>query len=766
VALVVCCGIATFVTMLCVYHSLMIARDGYYAAYRFADVFVRLKRAPGSLAAELREIPGVALVDTRVLEDVVLTVPGLDEPATGRLISLPAAAAPMLNALALTHGRLPAGTRPAEVVASEAFAEANHLAVGNRLGAILNGRWTELNIVGTALSPEYVYEVSPSMIFPDNRRFGVLWMSHDVLATAFNMKNAFNDVAVSLAHGASARDVADRLNVLLAPYGGLNAYDRSEQASNRFLTDELGEIRVNATYLPAIFLAVSAFLVYTLLSRLVSIQRGQIALLKAFGYANTRIGAHFLEFAMLVVGTGLVLGVAASLYLGRMLIDIYRAYFHFPALRFQLSPLVVSWAVICAASAALLGSMAAVSRAVRLPPAEGMRPEAPKTYRAGLLESTGLMRMLGMTGRAIGRNIARRPWRAALSITGIVTAVATVVVGRFTFDAVNHLMRVQFDFVERQDATVTLNEARSSSALLELQRLPGVLQAEAFRAVPVRLQLGHHLKQSVILGLSRDADLRQIIDARRHRVDLPPAGLVLTRKLGEILRAHPGDTLDIEQLDGRRLRFSEPIAKLSDEPLGVSAYMDARALARTLQEANEISGVFMQVDRSREPALYRELRRTPVVSSVALRSAMLTTARETMDRSFIIMTIVMTVFAAILVVGVVYNSARISLSERGSELASLRVLGFRNSEVTALLLGEQALLTVIALPLGCALGATICRLLAPLFDRELFRLPFVFSARTFAFAALVTLGAAVFSCGLIIARIRTLDLVAVLKSRE
>jgi putative ABC transport system permease protein len=558
----------------------------------------------------------------------------------------------------------------------------------------------------------------------------------------------------------------DRLNAILAPYGGLNAYDRSEQSSNRFLTDELGEIRANATYLPAIFLGVSAFLVYTLLSRLVSIQRGQIALLKAFGYSNARVGAHFLEFALLVVGIGLVIGVAASLYLGSMLIGIYRTYFHFPALRFQLSPLVVSWAVMIAAGAAVLGSMAAVSRAVRLPPAEAMRPEAPKTYRAGLLESIGIMGWLGVTGRAIGRNIARRPWRAVLSVTGIVTAVATVIVGRFTFDAVNHLTSVHFNSAEREDVTVTLNEVRSYSALLELQRLPGVLQAEPFRAVPVRLRFGHRTRQSVLLGLPRNADLRQIIDARRRRVDLPPAGLVLTRKLGELLHAHAGDDLTVDQLDGRRLRFAEPIVKLSDEPLGVSAYMAADALSRTLREDSDISGVLLQVDRSREQALYRALRRMPTVSSVALRGATLATVRETMDRSFIVMTIVMTVFAAILVVGVVYSSASISLSERGTELASLRVLGFRNGEVTALLLGEQALLTATAIPLGCGLGAGICRLLVPVFDRELFRLPFVLSAHTFAFAALVTVSAAVFSSGLVIARIRTLDLVAVLKSRE
>jgi putative ABC transport system permease protein len=749
-----------------VYHSLILARTNFYAAYRLGDVFVHLKRAPESVSAQLRQIAGVIAVNTRVLEDVTLSVPDLAEPATGRLISLPTSGAAALNGLAIAQGRLPSLERPDEVIASATFAAANSLAVGSRIGAILNARWKDLTIVGLALSPEYVYEVSPSMIFPDNRRFGVLWMNHDALSAAFNMKNAFNDAALRLAHGASEKDCIDRVNKLVAPYGGMIAYGRAEQVSNRFLSDELGEIRINATYLPAIFLGVSAFLVYTLLSRLISIQRAQIALLKAFGYSNPRIGVHFIEFALLIVAVGLTLGLALGIYLGKMLIGVYRMYFHFPVLQFQLPFVVVASAVVIATMSAALGSVIAVHRAVALPPAEAIRPEAPRSYRAGLLESMGLLSYLGTNARVILRNIARRPWRAALSVSGIAAAVATVVVGRFTFDAANHLMSVHFDSSQREDVTVNLTEARSPAALLELRRLPGVLRAEPFRSVSITLRVGFHEKQTTLLGLPATADLRQLIDVQRRRIDLPPDGLVLTRKLALMVGARTGDIATIDQLDGRRLTFTEPIIKLSDEPLGISSYMSAPALSHVLHEDNEISGAVLQIDRSREQELYRTIKRTPGVAAVALRAAMLSTVRETMNRSFILMTIVLTVFACVLVVGVVYNSARISLSERGNELASLRVLGFSNTEVTTLLLGEQAVLMLSAVPLGCALGASVARLLIPVFDRELFRLPFVLTPRTFAFAVLVTLSSALFSATLIISRIRTLDLIAVLKSRE
>jgi putative ABC transport system permease protein len=353
-----------------------------------------------------------------------------------------------------------------------------------------------------------------------------------------------------------------------------------------------------------------------------------------------------------------------------------------------------------------------------------------------------------------------------MSIMAIAAAVATVVLGRFTFDAVSYLIAVHFDSAQREDVRVILREANTDAAVYEIGRVPGVLRAEPFRSTPVWLRFQHHRKRTVIQGVSADMDLRQLVDQERRRIDAPPDGLVLTRKLAEMLGASPGDVVTVEQLEGQRKTFRSLVVSLSEEPLGISAYMDSSALARALGEEGEVSAVLLQVDRSKEQALYDTLKRIPGVGAVASRSAMLQSIHDVMNRSFIMMTIVMTAFAAVLVVGVVYNSARIALSERGNELASLRVLGFSKSEVTALLLGEQSILTLLAVPAGFALGAAACRLLVPVFDRELFRLPFVLSVNTFAFAALVTLASAAISAGIVAGRIARLDLIAVLKSRE
>lgn len=767
-AMLVACGVGVFTTMRGTYRSLVQARRAYYAETRFADVFAHLRRAPLPLSARLRRLPGVAAVQARVVEDVTLTVPGLAEPATGRLISLPtpSGADGGLDRLYLTAGRVPAAHSDREVLVSQTFADANALALGAHIGAVLNGRWKTLTVVGFVLSPEYIYEIGPGMIFPDARRFGVIWMNAEALSTAFQMKGAFNDLAISTVRGASEPQVIEGVDRLLAPYGGLSAYGRAEQPSNRFLDDELGEIEVNATYIPAVFLAVAAFLVYTLLARLISMQRSQIGLLRSFGFPGWRIGAHYLEFALLIVGAGLILGVATGAYFGVALIGVYRQYFHFPALAYRMDPGVLVGAALVGVAAAIVGSLGAVARSARLAPAEAMRPAPPRSFHAGALEFLRLARRLDPISKSLLRNLSRRPWRATLSIAGIAMALATVIVGRFIFDAVNQLMATHFGAAERQDVTVVFQEPRSPRALGSLRALPGVLGVEPFRIMPARLRAGHRSKRLSIMAVPAAGRLYRLVDARGRPIEVPPEGVVLTRKLAQILGVRAGDRVSIEQLDGRRRHFSARIVRLSDEPLGISAYMNGAALAAVLGEDATLSGARLRIDTRFAAQLYAELKRTPAVASVSIRSATVATIRQIMDRSFIIMTTVMTGFGIVLVIGVVYNSARIALSERGTELASLRVLGFTRAEVTQLLVGEQAVLVLAAIPVGFALGALICRLLVPAFDRELFRLPFMLSRSMFGFAALITLGAAALAAALVATRIARLDLIAVLKSRE
>ncbi len=766
IAVVVACGVATVVTTRTSYSSLLASRAAYYGDYRFADVFAHVTRAPEALRARLAAIGGVAEVDTRIVTEVTLDVPGLAEPATGRLVSIPERRRPILNDLHLRRGRWPEPGRRDEVMVSEAFAEANGLAVGGTIGAVINGRWDRLRIVGVALSPEYVYEIGAGGLFPDNRRFGVLWMSRDALGPAFDMMGAFNDVSLTLTPGAVEADVITRVDRLLARYGGLGAYGRSDQVSARFLNDEIAQNRVSGTVIPAIFLGIAAFLLNIVLARLVSTEREQIGVLKAFGYSDRSVGWHYLKLALVALFIGAVAGIALGLWFAGLTNANYAEFYRFPTFVFRLDWTAVGLALLVTLGAAVLGAAGAVRRVVALPPATAMLPEPPARFRRGLLERLGLDRLLAAPGRIIARNLERRPVKAALSALGIGFAVAILMVGRFFIDAMLYMADVQFRHVQRENLSVVFNAPRPPAVRIELERLPGVLRAEGYRSVAVRLLAGHHSRRTALLGLDPAGELRRLIGRDLRPVALPAEGVVLTAKLGQILRVAPGDTITVEVLEGARPVRRVAVAGFVDELLGLSAYMDRGTLNRLLWEGGTLSGAFLRVDPLAAPALYGKLKRLPGVAGVASRDAALASFEATLATSIGLVTTILIGFAGALAVAMVYNAARIALSERARELASLRVLGFTRGEISLMLLGEQGILTLAGIAAGFAMGYGFCSVLSGLYQWELFRIPLIVSRQTYAFAAVVIVGAAAASGLLIRRRLDRLDLVAVLKTRE
>ncbi|HQR32911.1 MAG TPA: FtsX-like permease family protein [Blastocatellia bacterium] len=767
VALVVACGIAAFVAMRSTYHSLLDSQAAYYRQYRFADVFAQVKRAPETLSHRIAAIPGIASAQTRIVANVTLDVPGVAEPARGRIVSIPEKRMPMLNDLHIVNGRYIEPGKRDEVMISGAFSAANNLNPGDTLTAIINGRWQRLRIVGVTLSPEYVYEIGGGEMFPDSRRFGVLWMSRDALGPAFNMEGAFNDVAVSLAPGAVESDIIEKLDALLDNYGGLGAYGREDQTSNHFITNEIAELKVTSTFVPGVFLGVTAFLLHLVLSRLVATQREQIAVLKAFGYSNFAIGWHYLKLAYAALIGGVALGLAAGWWFGYSITSLYTEFFRFPVLRYEAGTNVVLTAVLISLVSATAGALAAVWRAVKLPPAEAMRPEPPARFRAGFIERFGLAGFLSPATRIIVRNLARRPVKALLTTFGISLAVALLVTGFFLYDdAIARVVDVMFRSVYREDVSVVFNEPRPAGVRYEVGHLPGVTRVEAHRFVPARLRFGHRWRRLALTGLERGAELWRVVDMDYRVTNLPSEGVLLTKKLAESLGVKPGDVLTVEVLEGERLVRHVPVAGTVDDLIGMSAYMDLAALNRLMREGQTISGLHLMVDEASLPALYANLKKTPAVRSVIIPGALLENFNQTLARTMGTSTAILIFFACVIAFGVVYNGARIALSERGRELASLRVLGFTQREVGVMLLGEQALLTLLAIPIGWVFGYLLSWLITWAIDTELMRLPLVISGQTLIRASLIVVLAAMLSALLVVRRLRRLDLIEVLKTRE
>jgi putative ABC transport system permease protein len=769
IALVVASGIGGFVTTLSAVDSLTAARDSFYAEGRFADVFASVKRAPNSLAHTLRAIPGVADVQTTTEAIVRVEIPGVADPIIGQLIGVDRRAPHRMNLVSIGTGQqldpgAPGrGDGAIDALVSEGFAQARGLVPGSTLEVLMNGRQRRLRIVGTALSPEFIFAGLWGM--PDLRGFGIFWVDREVLDAAYDMKGAFNRVAVKLAPGAAERAVIDALSARLANYGGREAYGRADQTSHQMLDNEIKEQRVLGTVLPAIFLGVAAFLLNVVVSRLVATQREQIAALKALGYPNLAIGTHYLKLVLLIVALGLALGLLLGDRLGAMFTALYAEFFHFPRFDHRIAPwLWVTSAGITVATA-VAGTLNAIVATVRLAPAEAMRPPAPGRYRRTLLERLGIER-LGMALRMILRNMERRPWRTGLSIFGVAAAVAITVMGNFFRDAIDVIVDTQFNLSLRGDVTVWTVEPVDDAMRLELARLPGVTRVESLRMVPVNLIAGHRRERSLIRGYPGRPELYRVIDVDGRQTLLAGRGLLLTDRLADKLGVGPGDKVFAEVLQGRPRTLALTVAGTVSEMMGLNAYLDREALNRLMDEGDLSSGFVLAVDRQREADVLDLTKGLPRIAGAFSKATMLRNMEEISARNVRIMSTVLTSFAALIAIGVVYNSARIALAERGWELASLRVLGFTRAEVSALLLGELALVIAIALPLGMVLGWGLIHLISELLKSDQFHFPVVVQARTYAWAAICVVAAGAASAWVVRRRIDRLDLVAVLKTRD
>lgn len=766
IALVVVCGISTYVMSVSTLDSMTTTLEEFYQDYHFAELFASAKRAPDNTITRIEEIDGVNVVESRVVAAASIDIEGYDQPAQGQLISLPDEGGALLNQLYLVEGRSVSPYTDDEVVVSDAFAEAHAFVPGDQLRAIINGRRKQLTIVGIARSPEYIYQIAPGQLIPDFERFGILWMGRTPLSTAFDMEGAFNDVSMTLNKNANVDAITDQIDLILKPYGGLGAYGRELQSSHFYLTEELKGLGTMATIFPIIFLGVAAFLLNIVINRLIQTQREQIAVLKAFGYSNVQIGGHFLKLVACIASVGVVIGIVLGVYFGKGLSGIYMEFYRFPFLTYRLSPATIISAFGISSVAALGGALLAVRKAAMLPPAEAMRPEPPASYRESLVERLGLQRWLTQPSRMIIRHLGRHPVKSSFAVIGIAFACALMLMGRFLTGVIGEVMNIQYNFAQRDDVTITFFEPTSRSALYNLESLPGVYRGEPFRSAPVILRNANHEYRMAIQGIEPDGDLFRLINTDLEVIDLPEDGVLIPGILGSILSAAEGDTLSVEVLEGGRQMREVVVAGFVEQYIGVGAYMNLNALNRLLNEGPAISGAYLAVDNEAVTAVFDELKEVPRVAGVTSKAQVLADFNESMGQSMLAMAFVFVLFAMAIAFAVIYNTARISLSERSRELASLRILGFTRGEIAYILLGELALLTLIAIPVGFLIGAGLSYYITVALQTELLRYPFMMTSNSYALSAIVILVSAVIS-GLIVRRkLYRLDLISVLKTRE
>ncbi|WP_434617716.1 ABC transporter permease [Tabrizicola sp. M-4] len=763
IALVLAAGVATLILGSGAHRALTETRDRYYADYRFADLTSDVVRAPIALMEEVSAIEGVVQAEPRIVKLGRPEMQGMVEPASVLLVTVPGEGG--LNRLHLREGRLPQAGVADEAVVSQDFAAAHGLRQGSRLAVVMNGKRRVLAVTGVALSPEFIYALGPGEMMPDPRRFGVVWLPRATLEQAYDLEGAFSNLVLRLAPGVPDTRVIAALDRLTARYGGGGATGRAEQTSHAFLDAELKQLGAMVRVLPPIFLLVAAMLVHMTLSRLITLEREQIGLLKAIGYGPVQIARHYLEFVLLIAVFGILLGFAAGAWLGAGLAEIYARFFSFPFLVFGTDLRVYGVAALVTLIAAVAGALQSLRGVLALPPAVAMAPPAPADYRQG---GGGLLLRvpLRQTARMVARHLLHWPFRTLSSVLGMAMAVAILVASLWSFGSIDHMIRVTFNLAERQDVKMVFVAPKAMRALEDVRHMPGVMAAEPFRMVPARLTKGSRSKRLGIEGRSGDARLSRMLAPDLRPLPLPEAGLVVSEALAEALALRTGDRVEVEFLEGRRARVEVPVSGISIGYVGLGAAMEIGALGRATGEGPLISGVNLMLDEGQGRAFFAAAAAAPGTGFLNVTDLTVSRFRATLAENITLMITVYVSLAAIIALGVVYNFSRIALSEQGRELASLRVLGFTRAEVAGVILMELAVVVLLAQPLGWLIGHGIGLAMVAAFSSDLYRVPFVMGREVYATASLIVIAAALLSALAIKGRIDRLDLIAVLKTRE
>jgi putative ABC transport system permease protein len=746
--------------------SLDETRRTYYERYRFAEVFAPVNRAPEQLIASLAGIPGVAAAEGRVTGGALINLPGRDLPLQAQAVSLPDFGEPRMNGIYLTEGRRLESAHPDEILLLQSFAMAHGLRTGNRISVTMNGARRTLRIVGLAMAPEFLYTTAPGELISDDSRFGVIWMNRTALAAAYDMEGAFNEALLSLGRNAQVPAILNAVDRLLEAYGGLGAYGREDQASNRFVSEEIDGLRATSASVPPIFLAVAAFLLYIVISRMVQAEREEIGLMKAFGYSSLEVGVHYFKLVLAIAVGGALAGCLLGIASGRALVDIYLLYFKFPFLVFQLDPASFVIGFLVSVGSASAGGLLVLRRVFALTPAAAMRPPVPPDYSRSGRIGMALNRLFDQPSRMVLRRLTRQPVRMAGALIGIAAGMALSVAMIGIMVGFERMIELTFNVVDRSDLTISFNEAVSDKVIFELRRLPGVLEVEPVRVVPVVMRNGLRSHRGAINGLVESPRLNRAVDNELATITLHEGGIVLAKALADILAVRPGDLLTVEVREGRRPTLFIPVVSVANTLLGAPAYMQRESLNRVLKEPNRVSAAYLRIDSAQSGAIYRTLKEMPVVAGVSLKGDTRAALQKQMDTGAGAMRYIMAAIAGVITFGIVYNAARIAYAERARDLASLRVIGFTNGEAAFVLLGELAVVILLALPVGALFGYLLSYAIAAGFSTDLYQIPATVSAQSYAGAAVAVLAAAVTSGWLVKRDMDRTELVSALKTRE
>ncbi|HEV3004382.1 MAG TPA: ABC transporter permease [Pirellulales bacterium] len=762
-------GVACYVALGFAYRNLAIAKRNYYAECRMPDFAIEVKKAPLAELAPLARLPGVVEIRPRVQFLATVDLQRVPEPLNGIVLSLPDRREPVLSDIVLRRGGYFSDTRDNEVIVNEAFARRHGLHPGHWVHLLLNDRRQELFIVGTAVSSEFTYLVGPGSITPDPEHLGVFYLKQSFAENVFDFAGATNQVLGRLAAGVPPDEVLRRAELLLAPYGVFTTIPLRDQPSNRFLSNEIQGLEAFGVINPVIFLSVAALVLNVLMTRLAEQQRVVVGTLKALGYLDRQVFAHFLKFGLCIGLLSGVIGIGLGYWISGAMNGLYRKFFEFPSLETHFYPETAVKGLVVSLACSLVGSVHGARAVLKLSPAEAMRPKPPSRGGAIWLERFGgFWRRLSFGWRMTLRNVFRHRFRSAAGAFAAAMGAALMTNALMLVAATQYMIEFQFQRIQRSDVDLGFKQEHGRDALDETLRLPGVDHAEPVLDVACTFVNGPHTRKSGITGLLPGARLTTPRDAAGRRLRIADTGLTLTRKLAQILHVERGQTIEVRPVKGLREPRTATVVEIADSFMGLAAYADIDFLSRLIGEEQATTGVQLAVASTPQArqGLYRELKRLPALQSVTARADAIANVMETLVKNQRVFIGLLVMFAGVIFFGSVLNSSLVGLAERQREVATLRVLGYTEWQVGGLFLRESLLVnslgTLLGLPLGYLLnvGITIA------YDTDMFRIPVVDPTWICVWTAIIGTVFALLAQAVVQSAIRAMDWLEALQTKE
>ncbi len=772
-------GMLAFLAFAIARDNLVSAQEKLYREQNFADGFIELVAMPEHRLATLSRLEGIDEITGRLVRDVRVHKPGEDRRTETylRLVSLDLREESRLNDVRLDHGR-PLRRGLLEAWLDSQFFEANSLEISDSLQVIAGGRAWEFNIAGAGISPEFVYPLrTQHEIYNDPELFGIAFVSQEIIWQLFpDQDNSVNSIVFTLSPGSDFDGVKERLESRLEQYGVLEIYPRADQRSHFILQEEIEIINNFATFFPVLILLVAAFIIYIVLKRLVEQQRGQIGILKAFGYRRREILFHYFSYPLILAVAGGVIGSLCGMWLANPLTELLYQFFYLPEVYLGFSwHYLVSSLLICVSVLGFAGYQGCKT-VLRLSPAEAMQPAAPVKVRRNLLESFRLFTaMLTVQGKMAVRNLNRSRSRTAFVFFSLTVSCAIVA---FTWglwsETMPDFMFYQYENLRTYDARVNLETPLPrKSVMREAERLAEVVRSEPLAEVPATLSHKYHREDVGIMGVAKDARLYNILDQNGARISPSPAGLILSRRLADNLGASVGSTLELESvyLRDKDASVSVPVTAIIPQYIGMNAYMTIEGLEKLLDQGNFVTSVLLEFNQE-EANLQDRINRlrddygeSDYITGIDSRQELIKTMMEYWEMAGWMVFLYVMIGVAFSF-SIIYISSLVILSERQRELASMRVLGMSRNEVFSVISFEQWFIAFFAILTGLPLGRAIMAGFAREWSTDMYTMPAEISASSLAAGAIITVISIWAAQRFSIRKIKKLDLVEALKTRE